>query len=99
MLLMLCAETLVASMEAVCHQTTRWVAAFKAAACHKSSASTESSSDTTKHWSVSDGLEESVLVDQHRLPEAVLKRLAVFFPGLQVMDCFGSMPVIAQRFI
>ena len=99
MLLMLCAEALVAGMQAVCHQTTRWAAAFKAAACQKSWASTEISSDTTKHWSVSDRLEASVqqLVDQHRLSEAVLKRLAMFFPELQVIALFFcSMPVIAQ---
>ena len=89
-----------ASMETVCHQTTRWAAAFNAAACHKSWASTEIYSDTTKHWSVSARLEESVqqLVDQHRLSEAVVKRLAMFFPGLQVTILFlCSMPVIAQR--
>ena len=71
---MLCAEGLVASMEALCHQTNHWAAAFDDAACHKSRASTEVYLDTTKHWSVSDRLEESVqqLVNQHRLSEAVL---------------------------
>ncbi len=92
MLLMLCAEALMASMEAVCHQTTRWAAALKAAACKKSWASTEVPSHTMKHWSVTDRqLEESVqqLVDQHRLSKAVLKRLAMFFPELQVMILFS----------
>ena len=74
LLLMLCAEGLVASMEALCHQTNHWAAAFDDAACHKSRASTEVYLDTTKHWSVSDRLEESVqqLVNQHRLSEAIL---------------------------
>ncbi|KAL0047908.1 hypothetical protein WJX82_003007 [Trebouxia sp. C0006] len=83
-----CIEALVVSMEAVSLQTTRWAAAFKVAASQKSWASTEVSPDTAKHWSVSDRLEESVqqLVDQHRLTEAVLKSLAIFFPDLQVAD-------------
>jgi len=53
-----------------------------------------------KHWSVSDRLKESVqqLVNQHRLSEAILKRLAMFFPDLQVRILFSVlMPVIAQR--
>ena len=90
MLLVLSAEELVVSMEAVSLQTTRWAAAFKVAASQKSWASTEVSPDTAKHWSVSDRLEESVqqLVDQHRLTEAVLKSLAIFFPDLQVIILF-----------
>ncbi len=87
-------------MEALCHQTTCWAAAFNDAACHKSWASTEVSLDTMKHWSVSDRLKESVqqLVNQHRLSEAILKRLAMFFPDLQVKILFSVlMPVIAQR--
>lgn len=90
MLLVLNAEALVASMEAVCRQTTRWAAAFNAAACQKSWASTEISPDTAKHWSVSERLEECVqqLIEQHRLSEDVLKRLPIFFPGLQVVISF-----------